>query len=293
MNYRRDSYGNVVEHFDEACAGLLREILVTAGIAPHGSLEDATLSSTRRPISILDLGFGCGDQTIALAKHIRPADWQDFRYVGLTLNESQLSTAIKRLHRESTVSADQLKLDPDSFKMFPANAAKPDTWSSTIRDAVYALADARFQERWLLALDCLYHFSPSRKPVFSLAAQNLQAGVMAFDLILNERATWRDKLFAKLIVLIMNCPWNAFLTEQEYRHQLVECGYDSEQIIIRDISDNVFAGVTDYLQRQEHALSQYGISIGGYKLAGRLFGWFDRTRVVRASIVVARPKRPS
>ena len=60
--------------------------------------------------------------------------------------------------------------------------------------------------------------------------------------------------------------------------------------MIRDITEHVFPGVVKFLDDQERALSQYGVSLGGYKLAGRLFDWFGRSKVVKASIVVARNK---
>ncbi|PNY21847.1 Uncharacterized protein TCAP_07212 [Tolypocladium capitatum] len=289
LGYWKTSDGQPVQHFDEACLGLLREILTTAGILGRSSADDCGAKS-RGAVSVLDLGFGCGDQTLALARFIQPRSWQDFRYVGLTLNGSQLQTASRTLYRELASASDSQALNQASFKLFRANAAKPTSWDAAIRDAVHALADEQFAERWLVALDCLYHFSPSRKPIFQLAAQKLDANVMAFDLILNEQASWKDTLLVRIVGLMMSCPLHTFLTEDQYKDQLVECGYDRDQIVIRDISGSVFAGVASYLQRQDEALSQYGISIGGFKLAGRLFDWFDRSKVVKAVIVVGRTK---
>lgn len=242
-------------------------------------------------MSVLDLGFGCGDQTWALARLLRPRSSDHFHYVGLTLDESQLRTASRRLHRElaSSTNVDPV-LESASFHLYCADAAKPDTWTPAARGAVQGLAKGELTERWLLALDCLYHFSPSRKPVFHYAARKLDANVMAFDLILNEKASRWDTLLVRLVGLMMSCPLHTFLTEDQYKAQLIECGYDGDGVIIRDISDDVYGGVANYLRRQEEALSLYGISIGGFKLAGRLFDWFDRSRVVKASIVVGRTK---
>ena len=238
-------------------------------------------------MSILDLGFGCGDQTIALTELVEAPKRPHFRYVGLTLNGSQMQTAQRSLDRAAAAG----ELRRDAFKLFRANAARPETWTGAIRSAVDSLADETYSQRWLLALDCLYHFSPSRTPVFKLAAETLDANVMAFDLVLDDKATTWNRLAVRLVGLLMSCPLRTFLTEEQYREQLVQCGYDGETIVLRDISDDVFAGVSEFLRRQEAALRLYGISIGGFKLAGRLFEWFDRTRVVRASIVVARTKK--
>lgn len=227
---------------------------------------------------------------MALTELIQAQSRPHFRYVGLTLNGAQLQSAQRCLDRALSSPDTANGLTQDSFKLFRANAAKPETWTRIIRSSVDGLADQSYTERWLLALDCLYHFSPSRKPVFKLAAETLEAQVMAFDLILDEKATTWNTLLARVIGVIMGCPYYTFLTEEQYRAQLVECGYDSAHIEIRDISDNVFAGVSEYLRRQEAALSQYGISLGGFRLAGYLFEWFDKTRVVKASIVVGRTK---
>ncbi|KAJ6441193.1 methyltransferase domain-containing protein [Purpureocillium lavendulum] len=294
LGYWKTPQGQPVDQFADACLGLLTEILATAGLVRRDDAAAGVVTvvqpapSRGGAVSVLDLGFGCGDQTLALARLVAPA-WPDFRYVGLTLNESQRQTASRALHREAASGAADAP-DQASFKLFCANAAKPGTWSPAIRDAVEGLADKRFKERWLLALDCLYHFSPSRKPIFELAARKLGANVMAFDLVLNDKASWRERALVRVVGLMMNCPLYTFLTEAQYRQQLAQCGYDADQTVIRDISDDVFAGVADYLQRQERALSPYGISIGGFKLAGRLFGWFDRSRVVRAVIVVGRTR---
>ncbi|RDA85002.1 hypothetical protein CP532_3896 [Ophiocordyceps camponoti-leonardi (nom. inval.)] len=289
MNLGRDEDGKPVRRFDEACLGLLREMLKTAGLLDRGSEAGA--------VAVLDLGFGCGDQTLALARLLEPKSSHLFRYVGLTLNRSQLRTAERRLRRElaSPCGATSLALTLECFQLFCADAAKPASWSPAVRDAVLGLGGgvgvgggATFAHRWLLALDCLYHFSPSRKPVFRFAAGRLDANLAAFDLILNSQASWWDTLLVRMVGLLMSCPLRTFLTEDRYRADMVECGYDPRSITIRDVSDDVFAGVADYLRRQEEALSFYGISIAGFKLAGRLFGWFDRSRVVKAVIVVGR-----
>lgn len=113
---------------------------------------------------------------------------------------------------------------------------------------------------------------------------------MAFDLILNDDASLLQTAAVRLLGFALSCPLRTFLTGAQYRAQMVECGYDEEQIEIRDISDCVFAGLAGFLKKQDAALSPYGIYMGGYKLVGRVYEWFDRTRVVKAAIVVGRTK---
>lgn len=255
-------------------------------------LPSATGTDSQPPksLAVLDLGFGCGDQTFELIRLTQPATgWDKLSYVGLTLNSAQLQTASRNVAREVSRST---SLSSDSFKLFCADAARPDSWNPQAAKAVDALASPAFGERWLLALDCLYHFQPSRKPIFAYAANKLGANAMAFDLVLNEKASRRDTWLARLVCVIMRCPVKAFRTETEYRAELADCGYDPEQTTIRDISEHVFAPVSGFLEKQERALSQYGVSMGGYKLAGRIFSWFGRSRVVKAVIVVARTPEP-
>jgi hypothetical protein len=304
------------QRFEEACLALLRETLVTAGLLssdpPSSAGTGASITrSSSEPIAILDVGIGCGDQTLALACLLqRPrVSPRDFRYVGLTLSASQLQHARTALDRRilASKSSDSSSkdrgmkndsshpshaLEHSSFSLLCANAAKPRAWNATVKQAVGDLADERYKRRWLLGLDCLYHFSPSRRPLLEYTARDLGADFMAFDLLLNEHAPVWDRFRARIIGVMMGCPFGTFMSEDEYRRQLVECGFDNDTIVIRDISRNVFAGASRHLQQQEDRLRPYGISIGGFKLAGRLFGWFDRSKVVKGVIVVARSKAP-
>lgn len=257
----------------------MKEILREAGLLNVSSKNTKSLA-------VLDLGFGCGDQTFELVRLTQPeGGWGNFQYVGLTLNQSQIEAASRTIYRKASESE---TLSVESFKLFCANAAKPTAWTPAVHDAVKSLSEERFTQRWLLALDCLYHFKPSRKPVFTHAARELRANSMVFDLVLNENASLKNKLAVRAVGVMMGCPVKTFLTETEYRHQLVKCGYSSDGITMRDISEHVFSSVSSFIVDQERALSQYGISMGGYKLAGRLFKWFGESQVVRAVIVVAR-----
>ncbi|KAH7136360.1 hypothetical protein EDB81DRAFT_949113 [Dactylonectria macrodidyma] len=285
VGYWKNEQGQPVEDFEEACLGLLKEVVKASGILGRGATKD----KSRRSLAILDLGFGCGDQTWQLARLAQQGGWSDFQYVGLTLNESQVQSAQRKIYRE-VAGTDAGGLKAESFKLFCANAAKPETWSPPVTKAVEALADEKFTETWLLALDCLYHFSPSRKPVFKYAATTLGAQVMVFDLLLNESASVRDTLVVRTIGVMMGCPVRTFLTEKVYRDQLIECGYDGKSIEIRDVTEHVFSGLVQFLDRQDRALGEYGISLGGFKLAQRLFAWFASSNVVKAVVVVARTK---
>jgi hypothetical protein len=239
-------------------------------------------------LGVLDVGFGCGDQTWELVRLLRPASLQ---YVGLTMNEAQVQSASRRIHQELARDAEAKALSeaitPASFRLFRADAARPETWNEGARAALSKLDG---DQKWLLALDCLYHFRPSRRPLLSYAARGLGANVMAFDLVLNDGVSTLEMLTVRAVGLMMGCPLRTFLTESEYRAQLADCGFDGSDAVLRDISEHVFLPVAGFIDGQDRRLAEYGVSMGGFKLAGRLFAWFGRSRVVRAVVVVAKTR---
>jgi hypothetical protein len=279
---RKDSEGNPIQHFDEACAALLREVVLASGIISKEDTEDARRGS----LGILDVGFGCGDQTWELARLALSSGWTKLRYVGLTLDGAQVQAAQRKVYRE-VARSEVADMSVGWFRLFRANAANPELWSPPVKQAVSSLADCDVTDRWFLALDCLYHFSPSRKPVLKHAAQKIGANFMAFDMLLNETASKWNTLLLRLVGVFMGCPFGTFLTEQQYRDELAECGFDKESISIREITPRVFPGLVDYLDEQDRALGEYGISLGGFKLAQRLFQWFSHSHVVKAIVVIA------
>ncbi|GAB1316341.1 hypothetical protein MFIFM68171_06551 [Madurella fahalii] len=290
LGYWKSPSGEPIRHFDEACASLLREVLSTAGLLKQGG------KSTRSPpqsLAILDLGIGCGDQTCEIVRLLTQQQRRRLGYVGLTLNPAQLQIAVQRVDRElaATAEADE-KVQVGPLNLFCMDAAKPEAWPDQVRSAVEALADESFAERWLLGLDCLYHFSPSRRPILDYAARKLGANVVAFDLLLNESSYWRDVILARAVGVLMRCPWKTFLTKEEYKEQLVASGYERGSVVFRDVSEEVFPGLVAFLDGQDQSLAKYGISLGGgFRLARKTFRWFGTTKVIRAVVVVAHVDR--
>ncbi|KAK1584975.1 uncharacterized protein LY79DRAFT_519756 [Colletotrichum navitas] len=283
MGYWTGDDGQRIRDFQQACRALLHEVLAEAGVL---RAEHAT-----RRLAILDLGIGCGDQSLELARLVRQSSWDEYRYVGLTLNPSQFRIALGKPFRTF-----QKPGSPDeSIQVFQGDAARPDTWGPGVKSATTSLTDGRpgDQARWVLALDSLYHFFPDRRRILEYAAQEFDASFMAFDLLLSNTASVRQKLLVKLLGLAMGCPMGAFITEAEYKKQLGEAGYDEGHVSFRDVTDDVFSGLVDHIKAQEEALRPFGISMAKFKVAGKLFDWFAKSKVVRATIVVAqrKPKR--
>lgn len=209
--------------------------------------------------------------------------------MGITSNEMQARMASSNLERESKAlrGADKTNV---SFDIFHADAAIPGLWRPEVTRAVEALAEETFTERWVLGLDTFYHFVPSREPIFGYAASKLKASIMAFDLTLNDSAPTWQKWTARAIGLMMGCPMRAFITKHDYKRQLMNAGFTEELIQITDITANVFPGLTEFINNQAQRLSVYGISVGKYTVARRIFKWFSRSGSIRAVIVVARQK---
>lgn len=272
--------------FSDACERLLDQVLEFSGLT-------GSKTSTMTPrVKIIDLGFGCGDQTIYLSRLERPVP-HDLHttnqtstklfdeYVGITLEKKQFSLAqhrIKQLH------------DP-RIQLFCADAAQPQTWTHELQ-ASTALIIPETTETWLLALDTLYHFIPSRLAIFEHAHDTLVAHVAAFDLLLaDKRLTFLQNLILRIVALGSGTPRSNFLTTAQYIEQLVAAGYAAEDVEIRDISEHVFGGLTSFLEKHDGRLRALGWSgIGRFHVARCVFGWWARSGIVRGCIVVAKRK---
>jgi hypothetical protein len=252
---------------------------------------------------VIDLGFGCGDQSIYLAQLARktrrtgdsatdsPRRFLLDSYVGLTIIPSQFRFTKKRLFSSSDTNLSR-------FKLFCADGAKPSTWTKDIHEAATDTSTKEDgtdvgpatpnQATWVLALDTLYHFIPSREPIFCHAFGQLDASIMAFDLLLSDTPSIWDLILLRLVCLFAATPFSNFLTITEYRSQLVAAGYDRNKIEIRDISDHVFAGMASFIERRDGELRNIGMAIGRYRAAGKVFKWWARSGIVRGCIVVAR-----
>ncbi|KAJ4295251.1 hypothetical protein N0V90_007262 [Kalmusia sp. IMI 367209] len=282
----------------EACRDLLFEVATTASILRKKDSSESQ-SDIKKRTCVIDLGFGCGDQTAYLMGIEAPGQvhvdskfgvYFDY-YVGITLDKKQFQFAQKRIQHDSPPfhrgrdSHRQFK-DP-KVQLFCADASNPGTWSAElkgcIRDAI-----STTQEHWLLALDTAYHFSPSRWPVIKHACQNLDASFAAFDLCLSPTASFRQKVILRLLTSLMGAPWANFVTADEYRTKLIEAGYDDSQITIRDISEDVFGPLVAFLEQQDRDLRVVGLGLGSLNVARLMFEWWAQSGIIRGCIVVAK-----
>jgi hypothetical protein len=223
------------------------------------------------------------------------------RYVGVTLNRTQFQFAKNRLTALGMLSREN---NSPSIQIFCADAAQPASWSDELdravkakaasasrrRDALEsgALRDSNSRETWVLALDTLFHFSPSRQPILNHAYRELQASLMAFDLMLADHTSRFDRALLLVVSLFTGTPFANFLTATQYHKMLVSAGYAEEDIEVRDVSEHVFAPLATFLSQREKELSLIGLGIGAFRAARWMFWWWGKTGVVRGVIVVAR-----
>ncbi|KAJ5426737.1 hypothetical protein N7465_001807 [Penicillium sp. CMV-2018d] len=321
-------YWECTNDFPEACQALLDQVLTAA------------LSTEKAPaVRILDVGCGCGDQSLYLTKILNcsssawqsssesgtgtvtpasvssiPSDIQPSKsglryrhsktnlqyssslrldsYIGITLEPAQAALGSSRIHHMQRESEDFIQAD-----IFCADAAVPSSWTGELKKSITALEESSNKQNenenedtstWLLALDTMYHFRPSRLPLLAYAHNTLNASFMAFDLILSNDITWYEKIILRLVCWGTNSPFGNFISEKEYVKLLVTAGYNPAFIQIRDVSQHVFGGLAGFIKRRAEEARPFGIKLGKFRAARFAFGWWAKRRVVRGVIVVAR-----
>ncbi|EPS31151.1 hypothetical protein PDE_06106 [Penicillium oxalicum 114-2] len=348
MGYWKDT-----EDFPKACQALLDQVL-KAGLRE----EDRSQS---RSLSILDVGCGCGDQSIHIAslRKSRPSSTSNSTrisestshsvhesagpvvqqrvagaessagplvdvYVGITLQPSQAELGQQRIRvhhqRQNSLGkrgVDEVKANNNdndndnlndslsNYNIFCADAANPSTWTGDLHTSMTKIirtstplksnssrpsssSSLSSSSTWLLALDTMYHFQPSRLPILHYANTTLHASFMAFDLLLADQTSFWQRLKLRLVCWITGTPFANFLTRDEYLRLLVEAGYDRDRVEIVDISRDVFPGITKFLGRRIREGQPFGLNLGKFRGARMVFGWWARSGIVRGVVVVAR-----
>lgn len=225
-------------------------------------------------------------------KQEKPAELVEYPNNSIYLLLQQLEYGAKKLNGEGR-----------NVKIFCADAGQPAKWTDEVKEAIkpnlakqlqaspqkLSLSKLRKQETWILGLDILYYFSPSREPIFNHAYQKLQASIMAFDLMFGEETTLLERICMRIIAKFMGCPMRNFMTATEYRRQLLKAGYEEDKVEMNDISEYVFKGLADYLNKRDEELEVYlGRGYGTYKVFGWVLSWWARSGIVRGCIVVAK-----
>ncbi|RLM01207.1 hypothetical protein CFD26_107788 [Aspergillus turcosus] len=275
-----------------AAQALLDQVLIAAGLLDPGA-RPAPHPPQRR-FNLLDVGIGCGDQSLHLLNTMRlprgPGD--DDRplplfdvYVGVTIAPSQAEMARQRVSSSPSPS-------PYKAEIFCADAADPSSWSDEMKGALRGMLTPKetglYPDNWVLALDTLYHFQPSRHPLLSYACRDLRASLMAFDLLLSENASPWERLLLRLVCMLTGVPFSNFLTKPQYEALLVGAGYARDCVLFRDLSDEVFAGLAGFLARKDDELRRFGMSVGKFRGAQTMFNWWARSGVIRGMVIIAK-----
>lgn len=223
------------------------------------------------------------------------------RYIGITIDKMQYDFAKRRI--DAAKRETQTKTVTD---VFCADAADPSSWPSELQDAISSTflaeegrtATENRTERYVLALDTLYHFRPSRREIFKYSHSTLQANFLAFDMFLappppkRTLKTILNSLFLRILTPGLSAPFSNFVTFDTYNLQLQEAGYAAEDITIEDITDDVFPGLATFLETRYQELAALGLTgFSKWRISGWLFRWLAAGDVLRAGIVVARRKR--
>ncbi|KAG0138300.1 hypothetical protein HOY82DRAFT_546073 [Tuber indicum] len=250
-------YWKNTNSFPEACHALLTLLLGKSGLLAGNTVGE---------VRMVDLGIGCGDQTLAILRALPRA-----RYIGITNNPLQLAFLEERMREIGTG-------DKGRAQLRLGDGADPDTWRVEDEDGL---------ETWTLALDCLYHFRPNREKALRHAAK--LGSFAAFDLLLSERAKWWERAVLWAIAVGTGAPYDNFMTAKQYTDMLVAAGYVPSEIEMEDISSDVFGGLAAYIRRRSQEAERWGV--GGWKkwkVAGWIFGLWDKWGMVRGCVIIVR-----
>ncbi|KAB8200859.1 hypothetical protein BDV34DRAFT_216826 [Aspergillus parasiticus] len=271
---------NNPQSLPEACQGLLEELLNEAGLSVSGDQR----------FSVLEVGCGCAEPAHYLRKQF-PGTFD--QYIGITLNGCQADYATKRLAATHEMAQD--KGHSCHSHVYCANAANPSSWPENLRRTVEQVSHQKFatgsHSLWLLALDTLYHFAPNREPILTYACQNMNASLMATDIMIPASLSLLDRIKLRLVFFGLQVPWKNIMTQDQYLRMLIQCGYKEENITMTDISEHCFEGfdkfTREHMKRWE-AMGGSNVIPRAVRMMGWLMGWWARSGTVREYLIVAK-----
>ncbi|KAF9976562.1 hypothetical protein BGZ73_008317 [Actinomortierella ambigua] len=219
--------------FRDACKALVRKVV-------HGI-------DINEQSSILDVGFGCGDQDVFMAQQYKPG-----RITGITIEPIQHHAA-EQLVKHSDVGDTKIAL-------YIADASKlPEFLSShtEVLGGAPGTKEASFFTH-VVSIDSAYHYR-TRRQFLENAFQYLHPGgvgrlamadmVLAKPVPTSAVGQW---VFNKVFDAMQIPPTN-MKPLAEYRRDLEETGF--QDIEIECVEERVFAGLADHIEAQ---LGQFG-----------------------------------
>ncbi|RKO89739.1 S-adenosyl-L-methionine-dependent methyltransferase, partial [Blyttiomyces helicus] len=227
---------------------------------------------------VLDLGYGCGDQTMLFLKSYPIAE-----LVGVTSETLQSDLANRLVAAQSTSTR---------VHLLTGNAVDPNTWRATPPNALPSNLTLPSSYDAVLSLDSAYHYSPSRAAMWSLAATLLRPNgtLSCTDIILGDGApSWWIRAAIRMGVAAAGVPWANMVQQDEYVAGLKGAGF--ADVVVRDISEKVFGGLADFIGSHRERVGWVVDSDRGwrqYVIMRRLLRWVDEMRLLRFVVVSAR-----
>lgn len=247
--------------YPQACAELADRTVAGLELGPSSRL--------------VDVGFGCGEQVLHWIRRygVREID-------GLNVSRSQTALARERLAQAGHPDVAQ--------RLQQGSATELEAWWKD-----RAKADA------IVALDCAYHFAPSRAVFLHQAARVLRPGGR---LALSDLVLARDDLslpqrtvlagMARLSRIPRANLLNAFGADPlpaDYRAQLQRAGFEIERF--EDVTSSVFTPFGEWLSRYRAALDpaiRRRIGWAKYRVTAAFLRWAEKERVLRYVLCTAR-----
>lgn len=229
---------------------------------------------------LVDVGFGCGEQVLHWIRR-----YGVYRIDGLNLSHSQTALARERVAAAGHADVAQ--------RLEQGSATQLEAWW-----------EGRAQADAIVALDCAYHFAPSRAVFLRQAAGVLRPGgrlalsdlVLArADLSLRQRAVLAG--MARLSRIPQANLLNAFepvadslpVVTHDYRTQLERAGFAIERF--EDVTSSVFTPFGVWLARYRAALDpaiRRRIGWTKYRATAGFLRWADEERILRYVVCVGR-----
>ena len=237
----------------------------------RASAQDA---NSTNPFTIVDVGFGWGDQIAYYLKHI-------FRH-----------------HSDVCVygvnsGARQVQHARDLMRIYGL-AERTHLFQGSATSLLTALPSTVVQHADLvLAIDCAYHFAP--KDVFLQQAFRLlkpQGRLALSDLVLYQMpSSWLGRLTMRFLAALCDVPMaTVTTTTEQYEHLLGRCGF--EDIRIEDATAEVLLGFASFVDQQRQRVELYTPSRMWlkFRVAAWLNRWVAKHDVVRYVFVSARKR---
>ncbi|PKX89306.1 uncharacterized protein P174DRAFT_454984 [Aspergillus novofumigatus IBT 16806] len=228
-------YWENATHSSQACQALFRKLLDESGI------------SSQRDVSIVEVGCGCAETALVLLKHYTD---QCRTWIGLTISPMQVRMADSRLQKAQKAAA--LNCDTE-YRIFHADAARPETWNEDIHRRVKSLKNP-----WLVAVDTLVDFRPSRKALLQYARNEIHASVAITDHLVVENTSILDRMKLWVSFRLLDTPLRHVLSRQQYIDLLVECGYEAEKISFVPYTERVYAPYSQFIDQQGQRWQEMG-----------------------------------